>query len=115
MKGKGEKVKKSPRIEVKEGPEYKAVYASGVFGGLDPNDGRIIFFLDRIKPKMKSNPRGAMGLDRIDRELQIEVHMSPPQFMSIARWMMDHAKRFEQKMKSGKKKAPESSGTSYIG
>ena len=108
---------KSPRIEMTESPDYKAVYVSGVFGGLDPNDGRVIFFLDRIKPKMVSNPRGAMELEKVNRELQVEIHMSPPQFMSVAKWMMDHAQRFEKRIKSGKMKKDigKPSGAPYIG
>ena len=104
---------KAPKIDVVESPDYKVVYTSGVFGGLDPNDGRIIFFLDRIKPKMKSDPKGAMELEKVKRELQVEVHMSPNQFVSVAKWMMDHAQKFGKKIKTGKKK--DSSGISYIG
>lgn len=108
---------KGPKIEISERPDYKAIYASGVFGGLDPNGGRIVFFLDRIKPKMKNKPRGAMELENINRELQIEIQLSPPQFLSVAKWMGEHAQRFEKKVKTGKvkAKATEPSGTSYIG
>jgi len=119
MKRKSEKEngKKGAPIEISESPGYRPVYASGVFGGLDPHDGRIVFFLDRIKPKMKSDPKGAMELEKIDRELQVEVHMSPPQFASVAKWMMEHVQQFEKRIKSGKMKeeAPDASGTSYIG
>jgi hypothetical protein len=116
MSAKSEKPRKGPEIEVSESPDFRPVYASGVFGGLDPNDGRIIFFLDRIKPKMKKNPKGAMELEKVNRELQVEVHMTPPQFISVAKWMMEHAKRFGDKFKKGKSKEPtEPSGTSYIG
>jgi hypothetical protein len=104
---------KRPKIEVTERPDYKVVYASGVFGGLDPHDSRIIFFLDRLKPKMKSGDKGAMELEKVERELQVEVHMSPHQFISVAKWMMGHAQSFGKKMKS--KTAKDSGGTSYIG
>ena len=109
--------KKSPKFEITERSDYNVVYASGVFGGLDPNDGRIIFFLDRIRPKMRKEPGGAMDLEKINRELQVEIHLPPPQFASVARWMMAHVERFEKKMKSGKHqdKASEMGGASYIG
>jgi hypothetical protein len=114
--GSGKKIK-GARIEISEGQNYRAVYASGVFGGLDPHDGRIVFFLDRIMPKMRSEPKGAMELEKINRELQVEVHMSPSQFASVAKWMTEHVHLFEKRMKSGKKpeEEPETSGTSYIG
>jgi hypothetical protein len=120
MKKKAQKSKKMPYIEVSESKDYKIAYAGGVFGGLDPNGGRMIFFLDRVKPKMRNKPRGAMDIEKINRELQVEVHMSPPQFMSIAKWMMEHAQRFQKKVKEGKagmikEEGPDSSGTSYIG
>lgn len=117
MKRKSEKKGKGARIEISESQDYRAVYASGVFGGLDPNDGRIVFFLDRIMPKIKSEPKGAMELEKINRELQIEVHMSPSQFASVAKWMTEHVHLFEKRIKSGKRPAeePETSGTSYIG
>ncbi len=108
---------KGAPIVVTESPGHRPVYASGVFGGLDPHDGRIVFFLDRIKPKMKSEPKGAMTLEKIERELQVEVHMSPSQFASVAKWMMGHVQHFEKTIKTGKRKEgpSETSGTSYIG
>jgi hypothetical protein len=104
---------KNPKIEVAESPDFRVVYASGVFGGLDPNDSRIIFFLDRLKPKIKSGGKGRMELDKVEREMQVEVHMSPHQFMAVAKWMADHAQRFGKKIKESGGK--ETGGTSYIG
>jgi hypothetical protein len=101
---------KVPLIEVTESRDYRVVYASGVFGGLDPNDGRMIFFLDRLKPKVKRG-KSTMELDRISRELQVEVHMSPNQFMSIAKWMNEHAHKMGKKVKSTRKEP----SASYIG
>jgi len=102
---------KAPTIDITKAPEYRAVYASGVFGGLDPNDSRIIFFLDRLKPKMKKGDKGIMELEKVERELQVEVHMSPNQFISMAKWMNEHAGRSSKKSGSKKKET----GTSYIG
>ena len=112
-----EEAKKAP-IEIVESPDYKPVYATGVFGGLDPNSGRVIFFLDRIKPKMKKNPRGGMEMDRIERQLQVEIHMSASQFASVAKWMMDHVQRVHKSVKAGKESRAadqEQAGASYIG
>ena len=101
---------KVPVIEVTEGSGFRPVYASGVFGGLDPNDGRMIFFLDRLKPKVRKG-KTAMELNKVERELQVEVHMSPNQFVSVAKWMNEHVKRLGKKVKSARKE----SSTSYIG
>jgi hypothetical protein len=117
MKGKANKRgnSRTAPIEMTESPAYRPVYASGVFGGLDPHDGRLIFFLDRIKPGMKKSPHGAMELEKVCRELQVEIHMSPSQFASVARWMMGHVQGFEKRIKSKRKDKAEPSGTSYIG
>jgi len=117
MPRKKDEPEKRVGFEITEHPTFRAAYVSGVFGGLDPNDGRIVFFLDRIKPSMRKEPRGAMQLEKINRELQVEIHMSPPQFASVARWMMGHVQRFEKKMKEGgfKKDVADSPQSSYIG
>ena len=104
---------RSPRIVVTEGKGYSLVYASGVFGGLDPNDARMIFFLDRLKPSIRPGGKGAMGLDRVERELQVEIHMSPHQFLAVAKWMTEHAENFGKRVKARSK--DDAGGASYIG
>ena len=71
-------------------PDYKYVYASGVFGGLTPNDARMIFYLDRLEPETLQDPPGRSRVGKIIRELQVEVHVSPTQFKTMAQWMMRH-------------------------
>ena len=102
MKRKKEAADKAPRFEITESPGFRPIYASGVFGGLDTNDGRMIFFLDRIRPKMGGKPSGGMELEKINREMQVEVHMTPPQFMSVAKWMSEHSERFREKARQSR-------------
>jgi hypothetical protein len=60
----GEKMSKShptqfitlPKFEDVKSPEYRTVYASGLFGGLDPNDARMIFFIDHIELETTNEP-----------------------------------------------------------
>lgn len=87
---------KIPRFELIKSPDFKSVYATGVFGGLNPDDGRLVFYIDHIEPKMKDEPPGAMETEKVVRELLVEVHVSPQQFKSIAKWMADHINRLEQ-------------------
>jgi hypothetical protein len=54
-----------------------------------------------------------MGLDRVERELQVEVHMSPHQFMAVAKWMAEHAENFGKRVKARTK--DDAGGASYIG
>jgi hypothetical protein len=95
---KSEKLIVPPRFEDTKSPDYKYVYATGVFGGLDPNDGRLIFFLDRLEPETVNEPPlpGSQKVKKIVRELQVEIHVSPGQFKSIWKWMGDHIKRYEE-------------------
>lgn len=104
---------KGPKVVVTEGKDYRVVYASGVFGGIDPNDARMIFFLDRIKPSIKAGEKGRMELHRVERELQAEVHMSPHQFLAVAKWMSEHADNFGKRVKA--KVKDDAGGASYIG
>jgi len=111
---KGQKIMIPPKFEDTKSPDYKYIYATGVFGGLDPNDGRMIFYLDRVEPETVNEPvPGALKLKKIVRELQVEVHMTPTQFKSIAQWMMRHVENYEKifgeiPMKPKKRSLPDS-------
>jgi hypothetical protein len=88
--------RQAPPFEISKSPEYRYIYASGVYGGLNPNDANLIFYLDRLEPEMVPGGRpGEMRIDRINRELQIEIHVSPRQFKSISEWMTRNVQRFE--------------------
>jgi hypothetical protein len=86
-----------PDYEVTKAEGYKLVYSTGMFGGLDPNDARLIFYCDRVEPEMDSKRPGGMRTRLVHRELQVEVHMSPLQFKTIARFMTDRVNRLEQR------------------
>jgi hypothetical protein len=86
-----------PRFEITKSPNFKVIFASGVFGGLNPNDGQMIFYLDRFEPEMVSDQPGRVRLTKINREFQVELHMTPSQFKSISQWMARHVQTYEQK------------------
>lgn len=54
--------------------------------------------MDNIIPKFKEKGQtpDEMELDKVERELMVEVRMSPAQFQSIARWMISHVERLEK-------------------
>ena len=84
-------------FRVSTSENYRYVTASGVFGGMSPNDCRIIFYLDRFIPDIV--PGGAPGeikIREVNRELQVEIHMSPAQFMSMSQWMTRRVNDFEE-------------------
>lgn len=87
-----------PKFEDSKSPDYKYVYVTGVFGGLSPNDARMLFFLDRLEPITSNEPRpGTQKIKKIIRELQVEVHMTPHEFKNIAIWMNNHIKHYESR------------------
>lgn len=86
-----------PEMKISKHDEYRVVAATGVFGGLIPAEGQIIFYTERLEPK--SDSAGKLSVGCIVREMQVEVHMSPTTFKSIAEWMSKHVKEFEEREK----------------
>jgi hypothetical protein len=107
------KVVVPPQFEDSKSEQYRYVFATGVFGGVNPNDGQMIFYLDRFKPETVNTPRlGAQKLKNIRREMQVEVHMTPAQFKAVAEWMKNHVEQYENNFglmtpTPPKKKAPQ--------
>jgi len=57
----------------------------------------MIFFIDHIIPKTVNEPTpGSQKVEKVIREFLIEVHITPTQFKSIAIWMGENVKRYEQ-------------------
>jgi hypothetical protein len=66
-----------PRFEDVKSPDFKSVFVNGVFGGLDPNEGRILFFLDHIEPKTLNEPvPGSQKVEKITRDSCRSAHES---------------------------------------
>lgn len=100
--------KKPSKIEITKHPDFKVVYASGVFGALKADEGLIKSYLDIVEPKIKANGKhGRMEMDKITRELQVEVRVSSTQFVNIANWMQRHIEQLQKKgILKASKKAP---------
>jgi len=81
-------------IKITKSPDFKLVYTNGVFGGLSPLEGRMVFYADRLIPQIVEGEKMQTG--SIERELQVEVKMSPQQFISISRWMEVHINRLKK-------------------
>ena len=103
---------KIPKFETVKAEYYRTVYASGVFGSVNPNEGTIIFYVDRLIPKSKDQPPGSMGLETVLHELQVEVKVSPMQFKSIADWMQKHLQELEKIV--GKLPTPKKERQPYV-
>ncbi len=86
-------------FELVKDDNYRTIHVNGVFGGLDPVEGRIIFYIDEIEPEMDESTPGKMKVKKVVRRLLIDIRMSPAQFKSIADWMQSHIKKFERELK----------------
>lgn len=86
---------KTPEFIVTKKEGMPLTYVTGVFGGLAPNDARMIFFTDRIETEPADVP-GTQKIKRINQEIQAEIHMSPATFKSVALWMQGHLERYEK-------------------
>ena len=85
-------------FEDSKSEQYKSIYITGFFGGMNPADAQVIFYLDRLEPETSNNPPGRMKLKKIKRELQIEVHMTPLQFKALSDWMNQRIADYEKKL-----------------
>lgn len=89
---------KMPEFEIEKSEKYREIHVDGVIGGLNPNGAKITLYTEVHKPKMKRGGRpGAMGLDKVIRKLQAELHISPLQFKNLFKWMEQHLEQFEDK------------------
>ena len=66
---------------------------SGFFGGVNPNEGNISFFTDKLLPQLGAN--GQIMLDTVQHEFVANIKMSPLIFKRMAIWMSEHVKRYE--------------------
>ncbi|MGH2638607.1 MAG: hypothetical protein ACRDF4_04915 [Rhabdochlamydiaceae bacterium] len=84
-----------PEFDVKFAPDYKILYVSGAFGGVDPIDGKLFLYLDRIIPRIKEG--GQLGemeaANKIERDVLVELRMSPETFKALAKWMQQAAEK----------------------
>lgn len=106
-----------PEFEVEESEDYREIHVDGVFGGLNPSGAKVVLLTDKQKPKMKRGGKpGQMELDKIVRETQAELHMSPIQFKSVVKWMTQKLKQYEDRFgeikleKEGKGEGPTPTG-----
>jgi len=83
-----------PDYRITKSPDFRMIYVNGAFGSVNPHEGRITFYADRIFPKMVDD-KGKMSTDYVERELQIEVKMSPGEYVSLYNWMEGYVKKLK--------------------
>ena len=81
-----------PRRNVKY-DDIPSFSISGFFGGVNPNEGNISFFSDRLIPQL--GQAGQIVLDTVQHEFVVNLKMSPLIFKRMAIWMSEHVKRYE--------------------
>ncbi|MDD4255331.1 MAG: hypothetical protein PHP59_08150 [Methanofollis sp.] len=96
-----QETKEEPSYALSNDPQFRTAYVTGAYGGLDPNGGQIVFYLDNFEPRVEEKT-GVMNIGRIRRNQIIDIRMSPHQFISIAEWMMSHAEAYKKQMQNEK-------------
>lgn len=110
---------RAPNFTVSKREGLELLYATGVFGGLTPNDARMLFFADRFELEPGDLP-GTQKLEEVNQEIQAEIHMSPATYKSVAIWMMKNVEKFEKRFgeiemgKPDDKKDRKSMGATYV-
>lgn len=91
-----EKVESSEKIKIedKRSPDYKSHFVTNVFGGLTPEDGKIVFIRDEVM--LKTNLEGVIKIGEVNREYLSEIHLTPSQFKRIALWMNENVIQYEK-------------------
>jgi len=84
-----------PKCELKKDPNYKSIYTTGAYGGLDIRDGHIIFYADQPEPEIDEKS-GNMKVGKVVRNLIVDIRMTPDEFMSLANWMNHHVERYKK-------------------
>jgi hypothetical protein len=85
-----------PPFEDTQSAHFRYVFASGTFTGLSPNNGGIVFYLDRLVPGTTAQPLGGIEVKKIARERQVEVYLSPTQYKQLCITMQRAIANYEQ-------------------
>ncbi|MEN6518617.1 MAG: hypothetical protein ABFC38_10550 [Methanospirillum sp.] len=80
-------------IRVEYAEDFPTYTVDGVVGGLDPKNGRIVFFAD--EPQLIFNDDNEVVATKITRTYLLNLRMCPDTFCAIARWMNGHADYYE--------------------
>lgn len=107
------KMSRRPPIRIKY-ENVPSFHITGVFGGLDPVEGRIAFFNVRLIPQEGDQP-GSLQTGEVHQEYVAEVKMSPMAFKSIANWMNRKLTQYEERFGEITGESPEEreSGVGY--
>jgi len=79
-------------MEINRSPEFKQVYAIGAIGGHSPYDFRIAFYND--SPKALVEPGKQVTV--MEREIKVEVILSPLAAKELVTWLDSHIKDYEK-------------------
>ncbi len=83
-----------PRFEIKRSGDYRTLHASGAIVALNPNEATIIFFVEKPIPRV--NPDGSMVIEAVERELLVEIKLSPVGMKSLAMALLNNVQSFEK-------------------
>jgi hypothetical protein len=83
--------KKPLKIKLSDHPQFRVVHANTWAGGLSRTEADISFFTEILEPTTKDD--GEMVIDTINRQRQISIRMTLPDFIRLTQWMNAHVQR----------------------
>lgn len=84
------------KVVIREDQDFKRIPVSGVFGTLNPLEGRMGFFLDSVVPGLKNEYSTEMEPKELERRMMTEIKMSPQTFLQITEWMNKRVAEFRE-------------------
>jgi hypothetical protein len=76
-------------------PDYKVVFADGVYTWLGGETGTINFFYDVLPDKMLDN-EGMLDIDNVKRIFPVEIRMRRSTYVNLIEFMTEQLKLMEE-------------------
>jgi hypothetical protein len=89
--------KTRPNFKLNYNEDYREFFATGAFGGMNPNKCSITFFDDKPVLSIPDNGGIQLTMKEVNREVQASVNLTPVQFKQVAEWMIRNVQAYESR------------------
>ena len=86
-----------PKFKLNYSENYRELFATGAFGGMNPNKCSIVFFNDKPVISLPDDGSPRLNVNEINRELQASIILAPVQFKQVAEWMIKNIQAYESR------------------
>jgi hypothetical protein len=85
------------KFKINHSEKYQEFFATGAFGGMNPNKCTVTFFDDKPMISMPDDGGPRLEIKEVNRVIQSSVILTPVQFKQIADWMMKNVQAYESR------------------